>query len=65
MKTNYTINQKPSYISFICPACGATNTVDWEDVLADDEYDKWHGDIDPISCEECDCLIYFDGCEID
>lgn len=28
MKTNYTICQKPSYISFICPVCGATNTVD-------------------------------------
>lgn len=65
MKISYIICQKPSYISFICPACGATNTVDWGDVLANDEYDKWHGDIDPISCEECDSLIYFDDCEID
>lgn len=65
MKTSYIICQKPSYISFICPACGETNNVDWEDVLANDEYDKWSGNIDPISCEWCDSLIYFDGYEID
>lgn len=70
MKTSYTINQEPSYISFICPACGATNYVDWKDVLADDEHDKWHADVDSISCEECDCLIYFcliyfDDCEVE
>lgn len=65
MKTNYTIIQKADYISFICPVCGTTNTVDWKEVLADDEYSKWTGNIDPISCEECDSLIYFDGVDVD
>lgn len=48
MKTNYTINQKPSYISFICPACGATNELYVEYVNDKYENDSLSSIIIPV-----------------
>ena len=61
----YTICTKPVKISFECEKCGATNEVVWNDVLADDEYSKWTGDIYPIKCEECGAINEFEDCDTD
>lgn len=61
----YTIQQAPCKIIFECEKCGATNEVVWSDVLADDEYSKWSGSIDPIECEECGAINEFDDWDVD
>lgn len=62
---HYLICTVPDYISFVCPYCLNMNKINWENVLADDEYEKWSGNIDPIKCEYCGEINRFDDCEID
>lgn len=65
-KADILIVQKPEYVSYTCPKCGAEVEVDYddfEDERTSEYWGDWEGDT--VICDECGAEFRIDKVEVD
>ena len=50
-RADFTIVQRPDYITFTCPHCGYDQRLSWDEVI---EPEYWGDEWGTVNCPECD-----------
>ena len=60
--TDFTINQTPTSISFICPYCEEDVTLEWNEI---ETPDYWGDDWEDVQCPYCEAMVHLEDYELD
>lgn len=60
--TDFTIQQAPTNIYFICPYCEEDVSIEWDNI---EKPDYWGDDWEDVQCPCCGAMIHLEDYELD